>query len=351
MVTMNQVVELIHLAPPGQLKEVFDDLSIIVDDKEHFPDLLKDELQRFNRQQFAVVQHEPFQDVPVHTSIISEGSEDREHRYVDYETERSFILDDTTLNPVEYAPYNIAEGSRSLRKELEKSLKAYVKDSYPTGHCQVSVSAINPQALVLEAKDSLDQVRTNSEGLDEGLNKEGIEQTIPPPVQTAAPQGQVGSFFTLEIVAELNNKANFWTGKWQSEWKVDPTIRSVTGRMNVDVHYFEQTNVRLQSRHSIQFEFPLRLKDDRSIASYIVTRVANIEQNYHQQLFKTICTLDQDSLKRLRRVLPASGSKIDWDQVQSDIYNDTTLEKNVSQIDISPAYVYEPIMTQKIHVQ
>lgn len=58
--------------------------------------------------------------------------------------------------------------------------------------------------------------------------------------------------YTLQIVGNRYNPQNFWyvsseradarTGRWRSTWTVDP--ERVTGTIHVDVHYYEQGNVR-----------------------------------------------------------------------------------------------------------
>jgi len=52
------------------------------------------------------------------------------------------------------------------------------------------------------------------------------------------------SQFVIQIVANKYNPSNFWSGRWRSEYRIDLEDKSIEGKVNVNVHYYEQGNVR-----------------------------------------------------------------------------------------------------------
>lgn len=50
---------------------------------------------------------------------------------------------------------------------------------------------------------------------------------------------------TIQLVANRYNPSNFWSGRWRSRYEIDLDSKSITGVVNVHVHYYEQGNVNL----------------------------------------------------------------------------------------------------------
>ncbi|WOO81389.1 F-actin-capping protein subunit alpha [Vanrija pseudolonga] len=120
--------------------------------------------------------------------------------------------------------------------------------------------------------------------------------------------------YTLEIVGNRFNPTNFWTGRWRTRWVVD-TEGTVEGTINVDVHYYEQGNVQLATEHKASFPTPKEAVAGQSIASQIVTTISKIEAAYQFELNGVYANLNDKTFRLLRRALPVTRQKVDWDKV------------------------------------
>ncbi|KAL7424186.1 F-actin-capping protein subunit alpha [Cryptotrichosporon argae] len=144
---------------------------------------------------------------------------------------------------------------------------------------------------------------------DSEASASAIEESEP-----AAKQERVDNpVYTLEIVGNKYNPNNFWTGRWRTRWVVDPAKRVVDGTITVDVHYYEQGNVQLASRHAASF--PLPVAGGQSVASQVVSTIARIETAYQHELNKVYGDLGDKAFRTLRRALPVTRQKVDWDKV------------------------------------
>lgn len=106
----------------------------------------------------------------------------------------------------------------------------------------------------------------------------------------------------IVLVDGKYNPANYWNGKWRSVYVHDNG--SLTGSIDVDVHYYEDGNVRLKSSEEV---------DLGSVSeSGIVDAIAKAEKTFQEKLNKSFNGLNEDSFKALRRQLPVTRSKINW---------------------------------------
>ena len=81
--------------------------------------------------------------------------------------------------------------------------------------------------------------------------------------------------------------------------------------MKVDVHYYEDGNVRLLT------EKPVSATAAAGSASEIVREVAKAEKRYQEDLNRAFGNLSEGVFKSLRRQLPVSRQKIDWEKISS----------------------------------
>ncbi|WRT67310.1 uncharacterized protein IL334_004279 [Kwoniella shivajii] len=121
--------------------------------------------------------------------------------------------------------------------------------------------------------------------------------------------------YTLEIVGNKYNPNNFWTGRWRTRWVVDKASDTVDGDINVDVHYYEQGNVQLATKHTASFPLPAEELGGQSVASQIVTIISKIETAYHLELNDVYGELGEKAFRALRRALPITRQKMDWEKV------------------------------------
>lgn len=148
--------------------------------------------------------------------------------------------------------------------------------------------------------------------------------------------------FTIHIVGNRYNLANFWAGRWRSTYvlslpsaieaeKMSSTEAgvSVQGKVQVQVHYFEEGNVQLAAEHAPQLG--VQVEEDlvsilsgsaapeaySSLADAVLRAVKADEQAYHAALEGTLDQLSERTFRALRRQLPVTKQKLDWNRVSS----------------------------------
>jgi len=125
----------------------------------------------------------------------------------------------------------------------------------------------------------------------------------------ASPQGQIAI-----IVAFTNlNINNYWTGGWQSEWTFNVSDKKTTpmeGRIRLNVHYYEDGNVQLNSTFSEKGE--VDVSDVETTAKAVINTVQTLETDFQQRLEKFYVQMHDSTFKNMRRFLPKVGKKLDW---------------------------------------
>jgi hypothetical protein len=106
--------------------------------------------------------------------------------------------------------------------------------------------------------------------------------------------------------AEANTSRN---GRWRSLYIYSPSSSSLSGTMKVDVHYYEDGNVRLLTTK------PISASISSGSASTIVREVTVAEKKYQEELNKGFNNLSEGAFKGLRRQLPITRQKIEWDKI------------------------------------
>ncbi|MCJ1245357.1 F-actin-capping protein subunit alpha [Trapelia coarctata] len=114
------------------------------------------------------------------------------------------------------------------------------------------------------------------------------------------------------LVANKYSPSNFWNGRWRSTYLLNPTANSLTGTIKVDVHYYEDGNVRLTTTKPLS----LPLSPSAS-ASEIIRQIAIAEKKYQEELNRGFAVLSEGAFKGLRRQLPITRQKVEWDKVGS----------------------------------
>jgi len=125
----------------------------------------------------------------------------------------------------------------------------------------------------------------------------------------------------IQIVSNKYNPSNFWSGRWRSEYIVDLQRGEVRGRLLIDVHYYENGNVQMSTRHNPTFSFPSRVLSSEPTSSYphitskIFAQIEALEDSYQKELNEAYIEMGEKTFKSLRRALPLTRQKLDWDKV------------------------------------
>lgn len=98
-------------------------------------------------------------------------------------------------------------------------------------------------------------------------------------------------------------------GRWRSLYIYSPSSSSLSGSIKVDVHYYEDGNVRLLTTK------PISASISSGSASTIVREITVAEKKYQEELNKGFNNLSEGAFKGLRRQLPITRQKIEWDKI------------------------------------
>ena len=112
---------------------------------------------------------------------------------------------------------------------------------------------------------------------------------------------------------------NFYTANWRELWNVvvDQSSGSaeLKGVIKVQVHYYEEGNVQKMSRK--QFSSTVSFTSEESLAANVADRIQEMTNEYQRCIVRIYDTFQSGTFKQLRRALPITHSKINWDQMAS----------------------------------
>ncbi|KAF6768433.1 hypothetical protein AHF37_05688 [Paragonimus kellicotti] len=109
------------------------------------------------------------------------------------------------------------------------------------------------------------------------------------------------------------------TGRWRSEWIVkfpdnlEHGSFSVHGILKVQTHLYEEGNVQLIS--SKEIDFTLSAQDPKTFAKECVRQIKEADIAYQVAVGENFKTMSDTTFKALRRQLPLTRSKIDWNKI------------------------------------
>jgi len=254
-------------SPPGQINDVLNDIRNIIADDDTLQEGILPALLAYNIEQFIVA------DVPGadHNSIVSEAAKvpGEDNRFVDPRSRTSFSFDHISLETSNPEPVEPDADSEPFRAALESSALQYLTAHYHDG----TVSVFSTPGS--------------------------------------------STRFTIQIVANKYNPSNFWSGRWRSEYLIDLSEHTATGRVLVNVHYYENGNVQLETKHNGSLNLPPTIVANSPVpsATKILALVKEFEGSYQESLSDTYHEMGEKSFKSLRRALPLTRQKLDWDRV------------------------------------
>lgn len=137
------------------------------------------------------------------------------------------------------------------------------------------------------------------------------------------------SAIAIALVANRYSPNNFWyvslplhhrmifltsfhrNGRWRAIYQIPVSASSttITGTIKVDVHYYEDGNVALNTKKPITLSVP------SLTASAVISKIAVAEREYQEELNRAFSRLSEDAFKSLRRQLPITRQKVEWEKV------------------------------------
>ena len=108
------------------------------------------------------------------------------------------------------------------------------------------------------------------------------------------------------------------TGRWRSSYTLDLTspTPSLTGQVQLNVHFFEQGNVQLATTHTPSISLSVASDaNPAEIACSALKAISKAEEEYQLELNEAYREMAEKTFRSLRRALPITKQKMDWGKV------------------------------------
>lgn len=261
-IKLNELVDsLIQSAPPAELKQVSQSLSSLTKgtSTSSTNSLIQDSIEQYAQENI----------ISIDNIIISKYNKDENSsKYIDYVNNKLFNVDWQNQKIIDVESYHDNNNKRgSNYDELIQKLSQYGDDYYPSNFAFTVIP------------ESEDQLR-------------------------------------VIIIGQRANHDNFYTGQWKPNYLI--TEQGIKGNIDLDIHYFEDGNVRLKFNESINSSnnnnnsSTLQSGNLINNASKIVNFINEQENAIMVKIIEQFNNLNQKSFKNLRRLLPVTRSKINW---------------------------------------
>jgi len=256
-------------APPGEFHEVVTDVRGLLQNDAILNELAPTTFREYNTEQMLVLP------VPnqTHKVLITKFGELSGEEYLDPQGKLVITFDHFKQEVTGTRPADPENGEiEPWRGAVEKKMLEYVANFYDTG-----------SGAVFASKD---------------------------------PKGNV--VVTVAISSALFNGNNFYNGRWRSVWAatfVPGKQAQITGNIRVNVHYYEDGNVQLNTNCNKK-DTAQALKPE-SLAEAFVKAISQHEGELQNQLEQNYEKMNSSTFKALRRGLPMSGTKVAWPKITS----------------------------------
>ncbi|KAF4974343.1 hypothetical protein FZEAL_8741 [Fusarium zealandicum] len=228
------------------------------------PDIISDlapAFQKYNEEQLVTVKL-PGSGQPTVQVIISPHNSLGDGRYYDVESSSSFAFDHATQKASAVQSHVLEGPQADLVKSTLKTLSDYVDEHFANAAYGVYPTESDSQVAIV-------------------------------------------------IVGNKYSPNNFWNGRWRSLYIYNPSTGTLEGAIKVDVHYYEDGNVRLLTNKPVSGSIP------SATGAGIIKEISSTEKKYQEELNKGFVSLSEGAFKGLRRQLPVTRQKIEWDRVTS----------------------------------
>ncbi|KAK4549378.1 hypothetical protein LTR36_006375 [Oleoguttula mirabilis] len=247
------VASFVEAAPPGELSNVVADIKALAPSEVQS---LEPAFKKYNEEQYTTVKLPGSSETVLVSAYNSLGN----GRYFDSASQTSFEVDHASQKASSPQQHPTDSQHADLIRSLQKSFSAAASEHFPS-----STVGIFP--------------------------------------------AESHSAVALLLVANKYSPQNFWNGRWRSTYILNPSSNSLTGTIKVDVHYYEDGNVRMSTSKKVE------LSSGGGSAEAVVREIAKAENKFQEELNRAFTTLAEGSFKGLRRQLPVTRQRVEWEKI------------------------------------
>jgi len=253
-------------APPGEFLEVVTDVKALLPQEKILNDTAPTTFKKYNEDQMVQADSQD----GAHRFLVTSYAELGTNEYIDHAGGVVATFDHIKQVVTSTRPIGGSDVNKSLepmRSALDKAISTYVNDHYPFGTYGVYT------------KDDK---------------------------------------FYICITSTRFNPSNFWNGRWRSVWTVPTKTGNIEiqGRIRLQVHYYEDGNVQLHT-DTVKAAKVAISSDVEASAAAVVKALTTVEHNFHSSLDASYNVMGETTFKALRRALPITGQKINWNNIIS----------------------------------
>ena len=112
------------------------------------------------------------------------------------------------------------------------------------------------------------------------------------------------------LTATKASPQNFISGRWRTTLLYNPNSHSLKGTLSAQVHYYEDGNVALNTTKQVAET------NAGSTGAEVVRTVAKLEKTYQEEVNRALVGLNEGSFRGLRRQLPVTRQRVEWEKVR-----------------------------------
>lgn len=250
-------------SPPGEVEIVCKDVRVLLDDDDSYAEGMLSALSKFRQAQFTPVEVNGNQVLVTQYGLVDPSAK----RFIDPRSKSTFVYNFSSQQVSDIKSLEDDETDDSMevyRSEIDEAVRAYVEDYFQTG--VVTVYSRESSVIVC-------------------------------------------------IEAHKYSPDNFWNGKWRSEYnvKIEGGEAKLTGLLKTQVHYYEDGNVQLVNSKECKEILPI--STEKQLAEDIAKLLQKFEYDYQLAMITNYQSMSSGTFKALRRQLPVTRSKIDWNKI------------------------------------
>lgn len=264
-------------SPNGEVGDVVKDMRSLLN-----KDLVSDEwektvLTKYNKSQFVQVGSGDNLFVQSKYSMIDGG------KFINPNSSKAATIDPKTQKVGDVEDVKLDDENEEVRAATQKAMNAYLKKHYT----------------------------------DNSAHKSGCAQVY-----------ANGGSLNVVVTMKNMNLANFWSGGWRSEYTIAVGAEGavdLNGRIRVNVHYFEDGNVQLNTDFPIKQPPSVKISGDATATGKaIADAIERFESDFQNNFEKFFVEVSTQTFKAMRRNMPKTGQWMEWKSAVHQIGKEMT---------------------------